>query len=437
MPEYSYVGIKFKELVKGEINAKDKSDAESKLREQQIQPTRIYLPQTYDDIQFISYEVNTFPREGKGLNLGKRKHTINGKIHKLPTFSVTDEYLGEVDSTKDIENRITLVKEAIEAAEDHSQISSDKKCLKLFMLPEFYFRGSTGAYSLDDYQKVVEELRKLVKEFRKKSKAKDALNHWLFVFGTILAVYEPITIETKGSRGKMAGRKAILNTVLVQKGAAGEEKSCVIIKDVMSDIDFSRQKKIQYEAVSGQRYVIKKKAAPKHLWDENVDHLKSGKLKGFWKFKKWSANQKTGKETQVANYSGLGIFEMEKITFGLEVCLDHYLQRLRKSPPPKDDNWIQVQLIPSAGMIPFNKSIIACKEGWVFNCDGAPHTRIHKIKSEWRKKVNASLNKEEKPVADWEIHTTGDSVKILKESFQGKARLKIFNPKPIPDPRAV
>jgi hypothetical protein len=429
MAKYSYVGTKNKKMVKGEIEAQSELDAKAKLREANIQPTQVFLPLEYASIQFISYQVNTFPKSGALTYSGRRNHTFDGKTYKLPTYKVDEAYLGKVDSAEDIDNRCYLVKEAIEAAAARAEISADDNCLKLFMMPEFYFRGGKGAYSLDDYQKVIEKLRKLVED--------DKWNHWLFVFGTVLAIFEPLAIEAEGSKGKIQNRKAILNTALVQKGGAGEEKSCVIIKDVMSDIDFSRQKSIEFDVASGQHYVIKKKAAPDNLWDENVDHLKAGKQKGWWIFKKWDANQKAGKENQVANYSGLGIFEMEKITFGLEVCLDHALQRLKKSPPPKGDNWIQVQLIPSAGMDPMTESIVACKHGWVFNCDGNAVTKVYEVKSEWQGKINATLQLEEIPMARMKIHKAGDGLKKFNESFTGEAFLKIFQPKPLPAARAV
>lgn len=429
MAKYSYSGTKDKKMVKGEIEAQSELDAKAKLREANIQPTRVFLPLEYADIQFISYQVDTFPKTGNLHYMGNRDHIFDGQVHSLPTYEIDDEYLGKASAKDDIDNRCDLVKEAIEAAAKRAEISAAENCLKLFMMPEFYFRGSAGAYSLDDYQKVIEKLRKLVEG--------DNWKNWLFVFGTILAIFEPLAIETEGSKGKIQNRKTILNTVLVQKGGAGEEKSCVIVKDVMSNIDFSRQKQIKFDAATGQRYVIKKNAAPDHLWDENVDHLKAGKQKGWWIFKKWDPNQKAGKENQVANYSGLGIFEMEKITFGVEVCLDHALQRLKKSPLPKGNNWIQVQLIPSAGMDPKEESVVACKHGWVFNCDGRARTHIHEVKSEWQINIDATLQLEELPAARCKIHTAGDGLKKFNDSFTGEAFLKIFQPKPLPAAKSV
>jgi hypothetical protein len=59
------------------------------------------------------------------------------------------------------------------------------------------------------------------------------------------------------------------------------------------------------------------------------------------------------------------IFEMDKITFGLEVCLDHAQGRLVKAP---DKDGVQVHLIPSAGMSIMDKN--SCENAVVFNVDG-------------------------------------------------------------------
>jgi hypothetical protein len=428
MPKYKYVGVKNKKRVKGEIQAKSESDARASLRGSGIEPLEVSLPRDYKKIQFISYQLNTFPSSDY-VNRGKRTYMVDGMLRDILTLKFDKTYLADTDSAKDIENRIELVKEAIETAAANPEISSDTNCLKLFMVPEFYFRGSTGAYSLDDYQEVIEKLRGLVQD--------DKWKHWLFVFGTVLAVFEPLAIETQGSRGEMNGRKAVLNTALVQKGAGGEGKSNVVVKDVMSDIDFPKQKELTFDTNTGSSLVLTRRKKPDDLWDDDVDHLKAGKQKGWWIFKKWSDNQKAGKENQVANYSGLGIFEMDNITFGLEVCLDHALQRLRKSPPAKKQNWIQVQLIPSAGMTPMKKSVIACKGGWVFNCDGNAQTFVHEVERDWKDAGDAVLKAALNPAAEFEIHTAGDGAKRFKESFQGKAHLRIFKPKPIPAARVV
>ena len=80
-----------------------------------------------------------------------------------------------------------------------------------------------------------------------------------------------------------------------------------------------------------------------------------------------------GKEPQGdIKYSGLGILDEYDLTFGLEVYLDHARKRLGRSPAGKDEAFVQIQLIPSAGMSIKDEAVVAVKDGVVMNCDGNP-----------------------------------------------------------------
>ncbi|MEM9927357.1 MAG: hypothetical protein AAF915_27065 [Cyanobacteria bacterium P01_D01_bin.50] len=70
----------------------------------------------------------------------------------------------------------------------------------------------------------------------------------------------------------------------------------------------------------------------------------------------------------VLNYEDSSVFTIDDLTFGLEICLDHLVKRLKNSRElPK----IDIQLIPSCGMSIVKDAIVAQKDGYVFNCDGA------------------------------------------------------------------
>jgi len=62
---------------------------------------------------------------------------------------------------------------------------------------------------------------------------------------------------------------------------------------------------------------------------------------------------------------------LDNITFGLEVCADHGMGRLRKATPLAGDVFVQIQLISSGGMIMFPASVATLKGGLVSNVDGA------------------------------------------------------------------
>ena len=213
----------------------------------------------YNYVQFISYEANTFPKTvGKAFILKKLVDLGPPQgVVELPFYSAENVYLGsKVSQQADINARCKLMKQAIDTAVNRPKISASSKCLKVFMAPEFYFRGTTGAYSLEGYQEVISKLRQMVQDQK--------FEHWLFIFGSILATFDPAASETQGStadrcanppkigsivkkgqQGHMAGKKAALNVSLVQKGNAGEELSSVVIKEIMSPIDFMEKKGVK------------------------------------------------------------------------------------------------------------------------------------------------------------------------------------------------
>ena len=81
-----------------------------------------------------------------------------------------------------------------------------------------------------------------------------------------------------------------------------------------------------------------------------------------------------GGTTGVSELVGGCIFTMDCITFGLEVCRDHYLKRLASS---QNSRSAQIQLIPSAGMSIEQASIACADGGIIFNVDGvSPHAMV-------------------------------------------------------------
>lgn len=79
-------------------------------------------------------------------------------------------------------------------------------------------------------------------------------------------------------------------------------------------------------------------------------------------------------EINKSGYGGGSVFTIDEIAFGLEVCLDHAKERLRKfyaNAAKSGDPKIQIQLIPSWGMSITGSSVCCVKDGIVYNVDGA------------------------------------------------------------------
>lgn len=279
----------------------------------------------YNNVRFIGYVIDTAPESNPD----------GSKI-----------YLGLNNQQQDIEARCELMLRAMRTARDALPLPSppvpDGDTLNVFMAPEFFFRGVAGAYGMDDVQRVIARLQAMA--------AHDDWTDWLFAFGTILGVSSP-TFKTPPYDIDPLANKEVYNFALVQQGgvaAQGDTGAVVVMKELMSGVDF-----------------IATAANPGGLLLGEVNHLAPSTTGG------------PGRERQVLNYDGAGVFSLAGITWGLEVCLDHLgtVRRLQKSPQLPGENLIQLQLVPSCGMGVQAPSVVTQFGGYVFNCDGSGAAR--------------------------------------------------------------
>lgn len=337
----------------------------------------------YKKVQFIAYCIYTAP-----------KLLANGQ----------KEYIGFINSQGDIAERIKLVSKAIDNAQANTNTKqSDPTVLKIFMMPEFFFRGKTGAYNMEEVQTVVSLLQKLVKD-----KAK--WEHWLFIFGSIIGQSQDIkSFKNLEKAKKFFGENDILvpgnveayNFVLAQKGGFGDAPDAgpafakVVIKEFKSNIDFIHIP----DAKSGITW-------------ERVKHL--------------APSNRTASEVQRQSYDGSSIFTIDGITFGLEVCLDHAQERLKNSinRPP-----IDIQLVPSCGMSIQDNAIVARKGGYIFNCDGLANHDTKKKPgfSSKVKKIGEGLNgavyAEVKPVGTITINSNDIAIDKIYADNAGEIHI--------------
>jgi len=240
-----------------------------------------------------------------------------GYVVSNDSFKIDGEFTnGLPNPLDDIRARCEAMSEAMNVA--HATLGADDAdCLKVFMAPEFYFGGSGNGYSLDDYQVLVAELKQLARDPK--------WDNWLFVFGTIIT-------------GSGKGEDEIThNVAFAQKGG---------IRDDEED--------------PGTRIVMKEhSAAP--------DYNAFGLLGANY----LPAVRPPGPREEMQRREGdpTGIFVIDGITFALEICRDHDMGRLRRSPPAPGDPEVQIHLIPSGGSAILPKNVVACAGGYAFNCD--------------------------------------------------------------------
>lgn len=260
----------------------------------------------YSSVQFIAWAINTDVKS-------------DGSV---------ESYVGLLPAKTDITERIKLLRRAMEQVRICPETKADPSVLKLFMFPEFYFRGKEGAYRMDDARAVVDELLALVND-------KAEWDHWIFAFGTIVSAnFDPaISLAKPLPPGTEIDA---FNYCVVQKGGVIQADGHAIIKRTMGASDFIVD-------------AITLGSAPVQY----PDPLEGGRFS----------------EVQAAEDHEHGsVFTLGDLTFGVEVCADHAAGRLynaRKLPT------IDIHLVPSCGAHIIEKFVVAKTGGYAFGCDGA------------------------------------------------------------------
>ncbi|TXT39010.1 MAG: hypothetical protein FD135_2495 [Comamonadaceae bacterium] len=345
----------------------------------------------YTKVQFIGYVLDTAPQ----LN---------------PNGSET--YLGLNNPQQDIEARCSLMRRAMETARDalptQSPPAPTGSTLKVFMAPEFFFRGAAGAYPMDDVQLAIAALQNIA--------ADDQWSDWMFVFGTILGVSSPTLPQAPYDIDPLATQE-VYNFALVQLGGVatqGDTGARVVMKELKSNIDF-----------------IATNANPGGLLWGQVEPLQASIVGG------------AGRERQQVNYDGAGIFELAGITWGLEVCLDHHpdVRRLQRSPQLPGENLVQLQLVPSCGMAISEPSVIVETGGYIFNCDGYRLTSHAELQQQVPPLTSVAPLMKDTPVSDAPIALQSTSpindVAISALYAHGAGVIRIYSETPIPAQQTV
>lgn len=301
----------------------------------------------YKNIQFFAYELYTGPAAS---------HAATGGEY----------YLGLADDAADIQARVSLMESAMQVALAQSAVgvvapppgTVADKTLKVFMAPEFFFRGVRGAYPLDRVSGVdpsqaskIVEVKGIIAQLQKKATGVQ-WEDWVFAFGSIIAFASP---------AQGAEKFEVYNLTLVQAGGTGDPvgRSRVVMKQWMSHMDFIKKGE---EVADGDPLKTKNmflRDAVMHISPD--DHI-------FFRTED-ELNNVVGQEAQQKAYDGGGIFDLKGVTFGLEICLDHLDQRLLRARMPNDAQ-VQVQLVPSGGARIVNDNIMAGPAGLVFASDG-------------------------------------------------------------------
>jgi len=226
----------------------------------------------------------------------------------------------------------------------------NSKILKIFVAPEFFFRGSYGAYQDIGW------LSDILTTMRTET-SKGRYADWLFVLGT--AVFQTIKEKPTGAKNVKEGL-LLENFALVQKGGPkqSERHEFIVEKEFPSHVDFREKSAPELGAAWYDDSTAKAKIAGATVTSVKPDGLRKDPI----------YNPLDATHQSVSELVGGSIFTISGITIGLEVCRDHYLGRLAHS---QENGTIQIQLIPAGGMTIKDPSIATVANGIVFNVDSA------------------------------------------------------------------
>lgn len=253
-------------------------------------------------------------------------------------------YLADDISELDIARRTIFTIAAIEAS--YSLKSTTPNTLNIFMLPEFYWRGSGGYYpDRISGKEVTSYIIDAIKPYLSEARFKD----WLFVLGTCISGSDGGPLQ--GTSGTVSSALIRNIAIVIEGGMNGA--TFKLAKRSMSEVDFSDY--LKPDSATG---ALKRKRRMR-------DSLVLGKLTAYAGGDTKVLSHRSSIEIDGDVMGGRAIdtnvkdgifFESKGIQFALEICLDHQLLRSWKSlfgPTPVDTNqqpyFPQIILIPSAG----------------------------------------------------------------------------------------
>jgi hypothetical protein len=273
-------------------------------------------------------------------------------------------------------------------------LADDNRTLKIFMAPEFYFRGRNGAYSPDIVSDIIPYMKAL-------GTASPLYQDWLFVFGTAVASIEiandlcaecnrydvitykadpvylrsQIAVCTNNASHrtyKYTHSAEVQNVALIQHGAITH----MVVKEYKSNIDYKGNQVWIRRDIPGEARLVP--AVSPLGGVENPGHPTSGMI--------MHSDERLG---------GC-IFTVDGLTIGLEVCLDHKANNWKGQigRASKLAHMIQILLIPSYGMA-IGDGLFTKPNGILFNVDGRGEGS-----SEVKLNVTPYQSKNARPVGD-------------------------------------
>jgi len=350
----------------------------------------------YTSFQALNFQLytggaNVSIEDENGINI-TNPECSNLNFHGI-THDVLQCYIGHENTTKDVEDRLAVMSDAVERAYEHA--SKDENVLKVFVAPEFFFRGRNGAYLIksrevmntelfNDKDGECEEEVCQILQFLENLVSQKRFENWLFMFGTVV-VAEVLPSEDSWDY-------LFYNFGIVYKGynplkTTHVGKRFIVPKRYVSSLDFLSPYRNVEENEAREIFQTAGTASLNPGAVTNPHDLKQQHYdRRLW--------QKYKNELEKLDYTMLeyGWFLMDGHTFTIEICLDHIMQtalnaylanagRAKSTPIPSSQDGMvdyldipshqaQISIVSSAGMAINPTSLALANEGWIILQDG-------------------------------------------------------------------
>lgn len=315
----------------------------------------------YTDVQFIGYAIPTTAKVSASFG--------------FPSY-VEGQYVGIDPPTADIDARIALAMYAVERTLRSGAVDPSPSTLKVFVMPEFSFRGKWGAYDDAPFDYFMYFRR----EFAKRVAHPD-YQEWLFVFGTIVNAVGYIRDQDPNLNAIARVRENLavaLANALLQAQNCNDTALANYASSALGSYTGWCQNNPLY-TVTDKSYVVAG-GLPDPAYPDGLTVEKEflscedfvlnlyGRAFSEEDVSYPCVNNQDGENKQSA-WDDLSIFTVYGIRFGIEVCVDHWCSRLRSNKVTGTEH-VQIQIVPSCGMQIVQGSVVASAGGLVFNCDG-------------------------------------------------------------------
>lgn len=356
--------------------------------------------------------------------------TTPSGLNSIEGMSDDGYYAGLDNVAMDVSARLKMLEGAIAKATEFA--NSNDKTLKVFVVPEFYFRGSKGAYfdtggvSHNFYNNFLEDKLNMLARAHK---------HWLFVLGSLLTSGSEVNPDIEPTKSLYSTGDNLLDVYykLYPKakadGANGQSRLRSMLRhldgkdeDALRDMtkeDLAYQDVLKHAlddcdrlagiTVTNDCYIVGHDDEQLHtlrvlkefkskedfvLNSKGKDGGPNGYLQTITKYKALPSTERN--EVKASALDDYSIFRFGNVWIGVDICLDHSRQRLFKHLQKHPDNYVDLQIIPSCGMQVKAKAVIARTGCHVFNCDGeynpddgsmngiCSHTTLQQVKTQIR-----------------------------------------------------